>query len=375
MLYILSKTAKTLNVSKFIIMNNKISFYILFSFLFIAFSCKSESKSLTNETKVKVVDTKTDDNPTETKSTDAQPKTEKTKARQVIAPVKKKEERKEIKKPKKKKEEKKPKRHTDPGIEIEMGADIEEKKVKRPETKVIEDKSETKIETEKPEKPERIEPVIGFPNHSSLDQLLKKYVSESGMVDYKGLKRNEAKLDEYLAMLESNGPQTTWNRDIELTYWINAYNAYTIKLILNNYPVKSITDIHDGKPWDQKWINLDGKSLSLNNIENDIIRPKFNEPRIHFAVNCAAVSCPPLKNGAYSAKNLDAQLESQTKKFINNAKYNTLGKNEIKVSKIFEWYGKDFGDIASFVLRYADKTVKPSAKVSYNEYDWSLNGK
>ena len=381
MLYILSATFKTLDRLKFIAMNNKMSSYILIGFLFLAFSCKSESKKKLPSSDKTSVDVNTvkdleSEYQVETKevnTTDPESnnkiEAEKDKPNEVQMPKKEKPATYAKAKPKK--------ANVDKGIEIEMGYDVEKPKVEaeKPAKKeiVVESKPEKEIETEKPSKPERIEKFVGFPNHSMLDGLLKKHVSASGSVNYNGLKEDEATLDRYLAMLEATPPGTTWNRNQELAYWINAYNAYTIKLILKNYPLKSITNLNGGKPWDVKWINLDGKSLSLNNIENDIIRPKYKEPRIHFAVNCAAKSCPPLLNGAYKAKTLDAQLESQTKKFINNPAFNKLDKNAIIVSKIFDWYGEDFGDIASFIMVYADKTVKPSAKVTYMEYDWNLN--
>ena len=214
----------------------------------------------------------------------------------------------------------------------------------------------------------------GIPDHKVFDALLSAHVSASGQVDYKALKGKMLKLDAYLLDLQTNAPQTSWSEDEELAYWINTYNAFTIKLILKNYPIKSITDLHGGKPWDVKWIEIDGQNYSLNNIENDIIRPKFNEPRIHFAVNCAAQSCPPLANQAFTADNLDGLLDKQTKAFINNSKYNQLSKKEITVSKIFDWYGKDFGNVATFVSRYASVEVSPAATVNFSEYDWSLNG-
>jgi len=243
---------------------------------------------------------------------------------------------------------------------------------------VVEEKSTPKpekpIETKKPEKPIQYEVPIGFPNHKVFNGFLNRYVSNAGVVDYSGMKKNPADLDKYLTSLENTKFTSTWKRDQKLAFWINAYNAYTIKLILDNYPVKKITDLHGGKPWDKKWIKLNGKTLSLNNIENDIIRPEFNEPRIHFAVNCAAKSCPPILNAAFTASKLDAQLESQTKKFVNNSTHNSLSKNEITLSKIFDWYGSDFGNVAAFVAKYANTTVKPTAKVKFNEYDWALNG-
>ena len=243
------------------------------------------------------------------------------------------------------------------------------------EEKEESDKTEIPESNTKPERPVLYDVPVGSPNHKLFDVFLGAFVSNGGNVDYSGMKKKEADLDAYLTSLEKTKITTTWSRAEKLAYWINAYNAYTIKLILDNYPIEKITDLYGGKPWDHKWIKLAGKTLSLNNIENDIIRPDFKEPRIHFAVNCAAKSCPPLMNSAFTAKNLENQLERQTKKFVNNSQYNTLGKSEIALSKIFDWYGVDFGDVASFVAKYADKTVKPTAKVKFNEYNWALNGK
>lgn len=350
------------------VMNNKMSIYLLFAFLFVAASCKSEVKSKPSIEDEVSIEHKAESN-------DNAPKD----VREVIRPEENEKIVKEASKPIKgakeaKKETKVREKNTEP-VQKENENPVS-KPAKNTETNDDNGSDDTEnVKTKRPAKPEMIDKFVGFPKHTLFDALLKEFVTSTGVVDYAGLKSKEAKLDEYLTMLENHPPETTWNNDQELAYWINAYNANTIKLILKNYPVKSITDLHGGKPWDVKWIKLDGKTLSLNNIENDIIRPKYNEPRIHFAVNCAAISCPPLLNRAYSAKSLDAQLESQTKKFINNSVFNTLGKNEIKVSKIFEWYGEDFGDVASFVLRYADKTVKPSAQVKFLEYDWKLNGK
>lgn len=220
-------------------------------------------------------------------------------------------------------------------------------------------------------KPEEI--LVIKPDHTVFDKILKQYVSASGKVDYKGIKADIARLDSYLGTLESTKMDDSWSRKEKLAFWINAYNAYTIKLIVQNYPLKSIMDLHGGKPWDQKWINIAGQNLSLNNIENDIIRPQFNEPRIHFAVNCAAASCPPILNKAYTAGNLEATLTTQTQKFLANAAYNKITPEKVEVSKIFEWYAADFGDLITFVNKYSDIKIKSSATVSYRDYDWSLN--
>ena len=211
------------------------------------------------------------------------------------------------------------------------------------------------------------------PNHDYFDALLKKYVTVDGKVNYKGFKADDHLLEDYLSQLKNNPVHPDWTKKEKLAYWINAYNAYTIKLIVDNYPVKSITELHGGKPWDKKWIKLGDKTYSLNNIENDIIRPQFNEPRIHFAVNCAAKSCPPLSNSAWTPSNMEAKFEKATKQFINNPKYNSIGKNSATVSKIFDWYKEDFGDLSAYLNKYANEPLKSGGKIKFMDYDWGLN--
>lgn len=210
------------------------------------------------------------------------------------------------------------------------------------------------------------------PNHGLFNELLKIYVSNEGKVNYKGLKNNKAQLEAYLRELETKIIQEDWSKEEKLAYWINIYNANTLKLILNYYPIKSITDLDGGKTWDVKRITVGGKKYSLNNIENDIIRPQFKDARIHFAVNCAAKSCPPLANQAFTAENLNALLDTRTRLFINSSA-NTITVNGMTISKIFEWYGSDFGNITTFINKYSKKTIAKTAKITYKEYDWNLN--
>jgi len=123
-----------------------------------------------------------------------------------------------------------------------------------------------------------------------------------------------------------------------------------------------------------KWIHLGEKTYSLNNIEHDIIRPTFDEPRIHFAVNCAAKSCPPLKPKAYTTENLEKLLDEASNYFINNSDYNKITSTSAEISQIFEWYGDDFGDVRSFINRYRSDNIDKSVSIKYISYDWSLNG-
>ena len=213
------------------------------------------------------------------------------------------------------------------------------------------------------------------PDYKSWDTFLKKYVSATGDVDYKSIKANKKELDAITKTFSATSVLPSWSKSDQLAFWINAYNAFTIDLIVNNYPLKSIQGLDGGKPWDVKRINIGGKKYSLNNIENDIIRPQFKDARIHFAVNCAAKSCPPILNGAFFGKTIDTQLDEATKKFINNKKYQTITSSNITLSKIFDWYAADFGDIVTFINKYSNVKVNKSATIAYKDYDWALNGK
>jgi len=220
-------------------------------------------------------------------------------------------------------------------------------------------------------------------NHDAWHQMLQAWVNQAGMVNYAAFKQNEAQLDAYLNMLASNAPAESWNRNEKLAYWINAYNAYTIKLILNHYPVESIRDIGSkiqvpfvNSPWDVKFIEIGGQTYDLNNIEHGIIRKYFNEPRIHFALVCAAVSCPKLLNEAYTAQKLETQLTKQTRAFLSNPAKNKIGANSVQLSKIFEWYKTDFtdkGSLIDYLNQYSDVKIAPNAKVSHLDYSWALN--
>ncbi|HRI58431.1 MAG TPA: DUF547 domain-containing protein [Saprospiraceae bacterium] len=215
--------------------------------------------------------------------------------------------------------------------------------------------------------------VSAAPSHAGLDSLLQKYVSETGKVNYKGLKTSKPALDAYCQVLSDNPVQDAWTNEEKMAYWINAYNAFTLQLILDNYPTKSILSLDGGKTWDVKRITLDDKKYSLNQIENEILRPQFKDARIHFAINCAAKSCPPLWNKAYTAENLYDTLEARAKAFINNSQYNTITPSQAQVSKIFEWYADDFGDLKNYLNIFLKTPLKNNATVTFREYNWGLN--
>ncbi|MBU2939148.1 DUF547 domain-containing protein [Lacinutrix sp. C3R15] len=210
-------------------------------------------------------------------------------------------------------------------------------------------------------------------NHDAWNTLLQKNVSKTGHVNYIAFKNNPTELHAYITSLGKNMPTKTWTKKDKLAYWINAYNALTVDLIIKNYPVKSIKDIKD--PWDQKLWKLGEKWYNLNEIEHEILR-KMNEPRIHFAIVCASFSCPKLQNQAFTATKLEEQLTAATKAFLADKNRNEIASDSIKISKIFQWFSKDFkqnGSLIDFLNTYAEVQISSNAKKSYKDYNWSLN--
>jgi len=210
-------------------------------------------------------------------------------------------------------------------------------------------------------------------SHEAWNALLSKHVSSTGTVNYSGFKANKSNLQDYLDLLANNPPQSGWERSKTMAYWINAYNAFTVKLIVDNYPLGSITDLEGGKPWSKRWIKLGNQTYSLDQIEKEILLKKYKDARVHFAVNCAAKSCPALLNQAWTANNLESNFERQTKSFINNSQFNEISPKSAKVSQLFNWYASDFGDVKAFINKYSDTQLKSNAKIDFMEYNWKLN--
>ncbi|MCG8578109.1 MAG: DUF547 domain-containing protein [Flavobacteriales bacterium] len=216
------------------------------------------------------------------------------------------------------------------------------------------------------------------PDHSIWDRFLKKYVTTSGKVNYKGMKPKMDTLDSYLTELRDHAPASDWSRNAKKAYYINAYNAYCIKFVLTKYPVKSVNDISfSGKEiWDFKMAKLGSKTYTLRQIENDILR-KMGDARIHFAINCASYSCPKLMNSAFTEENVSSKMSKMARIFINDPKKNVITENKIKISKIFEWYKEDFikGDkgLIDYLNKYSKVKISPKAKIEYLPYNWSLN--
>ena len=204
-------------------------------------------------------------------------------------------------------------------------------------------------------------------------KVLARIVDSNGMVDYNAAK-NDAEFKKVIQLFSSQHPDESWTKEEAMAFWINVYNAYTIKLVAENLPLKSIKDI--GDPWDIKFIELQGKTYSLNQIEHEILRPVYKDPRIHFAVNCASFSCPKIPRYPMTAEKLDMQLNKLSSDFLRDTDRNSISSSSMELSQIFTWFESDFGGkkgVIDFINTYGTVKVDASAKVTYQEYDWSLN--
>ncbi len=230
--------------------------------------------------------------------------------------------------------------------------------------------------------------------HNKYDNILHKYVKH-GLVDYSALK-NDKEFEDYIKEIESFDISTLSDKNEKLAFWINVYNAFTLKVVKDNYPIESINELHTGgrilahifssTVWDKDLFKVGGEKISLNEIEHVKIRKELNEPRIHFALVCAAISCPELRDEAYSAEKIDAQLDNQAERFISayGKNYFDLKKRKAFLSKIFDWYEGDFGnsekDVLIFLSKYLNGEIASDLKsnidkweVEYLPYDWKLN--
>jgi hypothetical protein len=224
-------------------------------------------------------------------------------------------------------------------------------------------------------------------SHATFTEVLKTHV-KGAKVDYSGIKKSPAKLNAYLDTLANikKSEYDGWSKDQKMAFLINLYNAATLKLIIDHYPVKSIKDIGGiiKGPWKQEVVRLWGKKVTLDHVEHDLLRPGFKDPRVHFAVNCASIGCPDLLNEAFQASKLDDQLDNQARAFLADTKRNRLdAKNKtLYLSSIFDWFEEDFvkksGSVEKFVAPYfndADRAViqRGGLKIKNTEYDWNLN--
>lgn len=231
-------------------------------------------------------------------------------------------------------------------------------------------------------------------DHEAWTKLLEKHViwldGVASQVDYAGMAEDKAELDAYLATLSevTLRDYRKWNKNQQLAFLINAYNAFTIDLVLTKHPdLKSIKDIGGlfKSPWKIDIGSLLGRQRTLDEIEHEMIREKgvFDEPRIHVAVVCASIGCPALRSEAFTAEQLDLQLEDSVVRFLSDRSRNRLSGDRLQVSKIFDWYGDDWEDLKGFFAKYADVLSDETAGKSlirsgefdlgFLRYDWALN--
>jgi len=222
--------------------------------------------------------------------------------------------------------------------------------------------------------------------YKQYDQLLKSNVRE-GLVDYKSIKKQSVSLNNYIDSLAKVNESTfnKWQAEQRLTYLINLYNAATIKLVVDNYPVKSIKDINkEGQgPWKLEVVNLFGEKISLDHLEHEIIRQNYNEPRVHFALVCAAVGCPKLPSQTFIPSKLEEQLAERTRLFLLEKDNNYIDEKEktVYLSSIFDWFAQDFNkthrSVLGFVKEYLPaeeaKKINSDYSLKFTEYDWNLN--
>lgn len=227
------------------------------------------------------------------------------------------------------------------------------------------------------------------PDHSRWQQLLDRYLHRDAkgqhLFAYGAVSgADKASLKAYLDTLEQVDPRTL-SRAEQRAYWINLYNAATVKLVLDHYPVSSIRRIHRGLlplgPWDDELITVAGKRLSLNDIEHRILRAIWRDRRIHYALNCASMGCPPLQAEAFTAQNADALLQAAEQAFIRHPRGVRYDNGRLVVSKIFRWFSEDFASSEQGLRRYLAQFAAPeeqaallNGKVALSyQYDWSLN--
>ncbi|MGF1509082.1 MAG: DUF547 domain-containing protein [Myxococcota bacterium] len=224
-------------------------------------------------------------------------------------------------------------------------------------------------------------------DHGTFTRVLSEVVTEDGLVDYPKLAQDPAPLDAYLEELKAVD-FSNLSRNEKLATLLNAYNAFTLRLILDHRPLRSIQDIPKEERWDAARWNLGGEILSLNAIEHDRLRAHFVEPRIHFAINCASISCPPLPQEAFEGESIDAQLDAAA------SRIHTPGTRwfevdvkddhalEVRLFRVYLWFHRDFERVSDTVVGFASRHYEPLARavkedrdvrVSYLEYDWGLN--
>lgn len=211
--------------------------------------------------------------------------------------------------------------------------------------------------------------VIGYSDYESF---LSKHVSSKGVVDYDKVLKNITEINNITSNFSKISPNKSWSQDEVKTYWINVYNVNIIKLLVDNYPIKSINYIRE--PFQMEFINFDGRKISLDYILNEKLRP-LNDPRIHFALYSTAISSPMLKNTPYNPVSLNYDLDVLTSEFINDTFKNQINIKETKLSKIFELNFADFISqitIVGFINKYSTIKINDKTEIKFQDYEWNL---
>ncbi|MFT6229971.1 MAG: hypothetical protein ACJAZO_000461 [Myxococcota bacterium] len=212
-------------------------------------------------------------------------------------------------------------------------------------------------------------------DHSALDGLLSRHV-HGFSVDYAGMVSEQETLDSYISAI-GEAPFETLDRDRKLALLINAYNAFTIKLILDHRPIASIKDISGAERWDAERWTIAGQTYSLTSLEHQEIRAKFLEPRVHFAINCASVGCPPLRAEAYAGDRLEEQLADQTRVMHGDERWLRIEGRTVHLTPLYLWYRSDFEQVSGTSLDFAAQSRPELATgdwtIRWMDYDWSLN--
>ncbi len=227
--------------------------------------------------------------------------------------------------------------------------------------------------------------------HTPWDALLSRYLTDHpdgvARFDYAALRasaQDSAALEAYIAALEAARP-STMGEDEAFAYWANLYNAVTVRLIVDEAPERSIRQIRPRPwsigPWGVDRVTVEGEALSLDNIEHDIMRPRYEAALVHYAVNCASIGCPNLKPTAWRADTLHADLEAGARAYINHPRGVTMTERGLEVSRIYRWFRVDFGDseegVIAHILQYAEPELAAAIEANPNivghEYDWALN--
>ncbi len=217
------------------------------------------------------------------------------------------------------------------------------------------------------------EHVVKIPDHSIWSAELYKYVSHDGLIDYKSWKENQGPLDLYLAALSVDLPLSRWSQNVQLAYWLNIHNAYSVKQVLKHYPVTSLREISEGDPKQNQWIVLDTAAFSLEEIQQ-YIQFQFRDPRIYFALHDASVSGAPLLNEAYEPNRIHDQLNEQVRHFIHDSTHNVINDSIAILSPVFEKHNDAFTpDLVTFLNRYLENPLPKGIKIVYGDFDWSID--